>query len=169
MISLEVVRLENGRYAKHCPTCGELQDYLRKNYAEASLREGKECKRCAQSNALKSGVQIYRGLRLSWLKRFETSAKLRGLDWEINADIVADLYEKQEAKCALTGWDISFPETGHPQMSLASIDRIDSSVGYLSENIQLVDKRVNMMKQQYSQDEFIAVCLAVSENDKVKW
>ena len=165
--SAKVIKLPNGRYAKDCPTCGEQQDYLRKSYAEASLKEGKECKSCAQHNTVKNGVMIYRGIRLSWLKKFETSAKLRGLDWEINADVVADLYEAQNAKCALTGWDISFPETGHPQMSSASIDRIDSAFGYLPENIQLVDKRVNMMKQQYSQDEFISVCLAVA--DKVKW
>ena len=165
--AVEVVKLASGRYAKPCSTCGEMQDYLRRNYAEASLREGKECKKCAQANPVKNSVMIYRGIRLSWLKKFETSAKLRGLDWEINADTVADLYEKQDAKCALTGWDITFPETGHSQMSSASIDRIDSQFGYLPENIQLVDKRVNMMKQQYSQDEFIAVCLAVA--DKVKW
>jgi len=163
---MAVVKLESGRWAKPCPTCGEQQDYLRKNYAEASYREGKECKKCAQSNAQKNGVMIYRGIRLSWLRKFETSAKLRGIDWEIDADVVADLYEAQDAKCALTGWDISFPETGHPQMASASIDRIDSAFGYLPENIQLVDKRVNMMKQQYSQDEFISVCLAVANKEK---
>ncbi len=163
---MEVVQLDNGRYAKLCPTCGEEQSYLRRNYAEASLREGKECKKCAQANTLKNGVKIYRGIRLSWLKKFETSAKLRGLNWEIDADTVADLYEEQDAKCALTGWDIAFPETGHPQTASVSIDRIDSSFGYLPENIQLVDKRVNMMKQSYSQDEFLAVCMAVSKNFK---
>ena len=163
---VEVIKLTNGRYAKPCPTCGEIQDYLRRNYAEASLREGKEYKKCAQANPAKNTVMIYRGIRLSWLKKFETNARLRGLDWEIGADIVADLYEAQGAKCALTGWDITFPETGHAQLSSASIDRVDSQFGYLPENIQLVDKRVNMMKQQYSQDEFIAVCLAVANREK---
>lgn len=163
-MTCEVVKLDNGRYAKPCPTCGEQQDYLRKNYAEASLREGKECKKCAQANATKNGVMIYKGVRVSWFKRFETGAKLRDIDWLIDLDVVADLYEKQNAKCALTGWSIAFPETGHPQMSSASIDRIDSAFGYLPDNIQLVDKRVNMMKQQYSQDEFVSVCLAVAKN-----
>jgi len=82
-------------------------------------------------------------------------------------DDIADLYGEQKGLCALTGWGIAFPECGHPQTSLASIDRIDSSFGYLKENIQLVDKRVNMMKQQYSQEEFILICRAVA--DKEKW
>jgi len=42
--ALEVTRLPSGRYAKDCPECGEQQTYLRKNYAQASLREEKTCK-----------------------------------------------------------------------------------------------------------------------------
>lgn len=166
-VSVAVIKLETGRYAKPCPECGEMQDYLRKWYAEASLREGKVCKKCSNRKTENCHRSIYRGIRLSWLKKFETNAKLRSLDWEITADDIADLYEEQDGKCALTGWDISFPEVGHHQLSTVSIDRIDSSFGYLKENVQLVDKRVNMMKQAYSQEEFIAVCKAVA--DKVKW
>ena len=162
--ALEVIKLDSGRYAKDCPFCGEQQTYLRKNYAEASLRGGKRCKKCTQQDPKTNGVSICRGVRLSWVKKFETSAKLRGLDWEITVDDIADLYEEQEGLCALTCWPIVFPEVGHPQLTTVSIDRIDSSFGYLKENIQLVDKRVNMMKQSYSQEEFVMVCRAVSDN-----
>lgn len=164
---LEIIKLSSGRYAKDCPSCGEQQTYLRKNYAEASLREMKECRKCSNRKTINSGRQIYRGIRLSWFKKFETSAKLRGLEWNITVDDIADLYEEQEGRCALTGWDIVFPEVGHHQLTTVSIDRIDSNFGYLKENIQLVDKRVNMMKQSYSQEEFILVCKAVT--NKVKW
>lgn len=162
-----VVRLDSGRFAKDCPSCGEQQTYLRKNYAEASLREGKTCKSCSNKKTENCHRGWHRGIRISWFKKFETNAKLRGLDWVVTIDDVADLYEEQEGLCALTGWGIVFPETGHPQLTTVSIDRIDSSFGYLKENIQLVDKRVNMMKQQYSQEEFILVCLAVA--DKAEW
>jgi hypothetical protein len=162
-----VIKLENGRYAKDCPSCGKQQTYLRKNYAEASLKEGKRCKKCVGNDPTTNGPITYRGVRLSWVKKFETNAKLRGIDWEITVDDIADLYEEQEGLCALTGWPIVFPEVGHHQLTTVSIDRIDSSFGYLKENIQLVDKRVNMMKQSYSQEEFILVCKAVA--DKVKW
>lgn len=165
--ALEVTKLDNGRYAKDCPSCGEQQTYLRKNYAEASLREGKECKKCSNRKTENCGRGFYRGIRLSWFKKFETSAKLRGLDWTITVDDIADLYEEQEGLCALTGWSIVFPEVGHHQLTTVSIDRIDSSFGYLKENIQLVDKRVNMMKQSYSQEEFILVCKAVA--DRTEW
>ena len=164
---MEVIKLPNGRYAKNCINCGQQQTYLRKNYAEASLRENKWCKGCRQRDTRYNGVVVYRGVRVSWLNKFKSSAALRGIDWQITIDDVADMYEEQKGLCALTGWKISFPEVGHPQLSTVSIDRVDSSFGYLKNNIQLVDKRVNMMKQQYSQDEFIAVCMAVA--NKVKW
>jgi hypothetical protein len=77
--------------------------------------------------------------------------------------------EKQDYKCALTGWDIMFPETGHPQEATASIDRIDSSLGYTKDNIQIVHRDVNMMKSKYSQEHFIAVCCAVATRHGEKW
>ena len=162
-----MTKLENGRYAKNCTGCGEQQTYLRKNYAEASLREGKECKKCSNQKTENSHRGWHRGVRISWFNRFKINANLRGIVWAITLDDVASVYEEQEALCALTGWDITFPEIGSPQLSDASIDRIDSQFGYLPENIQLVNKKVNMMKQAYSQEEFIEMCKAVA--DKAKW
>ena len=164
---MEIIKLSNGRYAKNCPECGEQQTYLRKNYAAASLREKKTCKKRSNKKTENCHRGWHRGIRISWFNKFKTNAKLRALDWEITLDDVADLYEEQEGRCALTGWDIVFPETGHHNISTVSIDRIDSSFGYLKENIQLVDKRVNMMKQKYSQEEFIMVCKAVA--NRIKW
>ena len=44
----------------------------------------------------------------------------------------------------------------------ASLDRIDSSKGYVEGNVQWVHKMINMSKQQYSQEEFIDMCKAVA-------
>lgn len=61
-------------------------------------------------------------------------------------------------KCALTGREIGFdaPQT-------ASLDRIDSTKGYLSGNVQWVHVSVNRMKNSFSQNEFIATCTEVAE------
>jgi hypothetical protein len=161
-----VVKREDGRYYKDCPQCGESQSYLRKNYAEESMRLGKVCKKCSNRNTDNCHRGWHRGVRISWFNKFKASAALRGIDWSLSLDDVADTMVEQEQKCALTGWDISFPECGHSYKAPASIDRIDSTIGYTKTNIQLVVRKVNMMKQHYSQDEFIEVCKAVA---KVKW
>jgi hypothetical protein len=43
----------------------------------------------------------------------------------------------------------------------ASVDRIDSSKGYIKGNVQWVHKTINKMKWGYSQGEFIEFCEAV--------
>ncbi len=154
----------DGRYYKPCPSCGEQQSYLRRNYAEHSLALGKECKKCSNRKTDNSHRGWHRGVRISWYNMFKASAELRGIVWDIDIDDVADCMETQKFKCALTGYDITFPEWGHAQSAPASIDRIDSTVGYTKENIQMVLRHVNMMKQQYSQEYFIEICKAVTKN-----
>lgn len=157
-----MIELENGRFAKDCPDCGNQQTYLRKNYAEASLRENKLCKPCSNKKTENCRRGIYRGVNITWLKKFQNNANLRGLIWDITIDDVADAYEQQLGFCVLTGWPVGWAEVG--QIHTASIDRIDSDFGYVVDNIQIVHKMVNMMKQQYTQQEFINVCLAVANN-----
>ena len=160
---------QGGRWWKPCASCGELQSYLRHNYAVESLRLGKECKKCSNKHAENCHRGWHRGIRISWFNKFKTSAETRGIDWDLSLDDVADIMDDQGCKCALTGWDITFPATGHPDQSAASIDRIDSSLSYTRGNVQIVERRVNMMKGKYTQDEFIAVCCAVASNQEVKW
>ena len=158
----QITRDKNGRYRRSCPSCGKEQSYLRRNYAIESLRLGKICKACSNKKTDNCNRGWHRGVRISWLNRFRIGAELRRLEWKLTLDDIADLMEEQNNRCALTGLSIEFPEVGHPQNAPASIDRIDSSKGYVRDNIQLVVKRINMMKQQYSQDEVIDMCLQVA-------
>lgn len=164
---MKVTKGDDGRYHKPCPECRKDQSYLRKNYAEESLRLNKLCKGCSNKKTENSNRGWHRGVRVSWFNKFKTGAETRGIKWDLDIDYVASLMEFQKNSCALTGWSIEFPESGHPQNAPASIDRIDSSKGYIEGNVQLVTRHVNMMKQHYSQDYFIEVCKAVA--DKEKW
>lgn len=161
---MEVTKNKDGRWVKHCPTCGEEQSYLRRNYAVESLSLNKECKKCSNKRVENCHRGWHRGVRVSWFNKFKSNSELRGIQWDLSLDDVADLMEAQEFKCALTGWSIEFPESGHPQKAPASIDRVDSKKPYSRDNIQLVTREVNMMKQQYSQADFIKTCKAVAEH-----
>lgn len=163
---MEVIKLNSGRFAKDCPSCGVRQTYLRKWYAEASLREGKLCKSCSNKLAKNCNRGWHRGIRVSWFNKFKISANLRDIDFAITIDDVADIMDTQGGTCALTGWCIDFPQVGLQKIN-ASIDRIDSQFGYIKGNVQLVHKMVNMCKQQYEQEDFVRMCKSVA--DKVKW
>ena len=40
----------------------------------------------------------------------------------------------------------------------ASLDRIDSSLGYIEGNVQWVERKVNIIKRELKQEEFIKLC-----------
>ena len=158
-------RRSDGRWCKPCPLCGEEQDYLRRNHARLSLSQGKACKSCSN----KITDNCHRGLvgpvRLSWVNKCQVNASLRGIAWRLDADDIAALYARQGGMCALTGWSIGWAAVG-PNHT-ASLDRIDSSRGYTKDNVQLVHKDINMMKQAFGQQYFVDACAAVAA--KVKW
>lgn len=154
----------DGRWYKPCPKCGKMCDYLRYHYAFQSYKLNKKCKSCSNKETDNCHRGWYKGIRISWFNKFKISAECRGLEFNITMDDVAELIQKQNFKCVLSGWDISFPETGTPQDCDASIDRINSKKGYSVENIQITHKTINMIKNKYDNDFFIYVCKSVSEN-----
>jgi len=162
----EVYKGQDGRWYKPCPSCGDEQSYLRRNYAILSYKEGKECKSCSNSKTENCSHKgwVKDVLRVSFAKKYEAQAILRDINWEVSFDYLADLLISQDFKCALTDWDIDAMDV---QKNTASLDRIDSSKGYIEGNVQWVHKMVNMCKQQYTQKEFIDMCKSVA--DKVKW
>ena len=152
---------EGKRYYKHCPECGVVCSYLRRNYAIESYLLKKICKACSNKKTENCHRGMYEDLiRISWFKKFKMSAELRGLDWNIKIEDIYNLYINQKGKCALSGIEINWLTTGHKHT--ASIDRIDSEVGYELKNIQLVHKDVNMMKGKFDQKYFTDICLKVA-------
>lgn len=97
--------------------------------------------------------------------RIKSHAKARNININITISEAAQLFEKQDRKCALTGWNITLPSTTkeyRQAVCTASLDRIDSSKDYTIDNVQWVHKYINLMKSNLSQDEFIKICKAVS-------
>lgn len=88
-------------------------------------------------------------------------AKSRNLEFSLNRDELYDILVKQNFKCALTGLKLVIGYKN--KESTASIDRIDSSKGYIKGNIQWLHKYINIMKLDHSQKDFIKMCNLVTE------
>lgn len=88
-------------------------------------------------------------------------AKKRKLEVTVTIQDIWELFLKQNRKCALTGEPLNFDSSWRKNDGNASLDRINSSKGYITGNIQWVNKKINMMKNCYSQDEFISMCKKV--------
>lgn len=133
------------------------------------LRRKKGTRSCGCLNNIQQR-EMTRGKSSKWkgfeevsglfFRRIVQGANARGLEVLINPKDVWDLYLAQNKKCKLTGIEINFPPAGLAGRSLGtvSVDRIDSSIGYTKENIQLVHKDLNSMKLDFSQEEFILYC-----------
>lgn len=97
-------------------------------------------------------------------RRNERGAIKRKLEFSITIKQAWKLFIKQNRKCALTGQDIHFGKTRVDPDGTASLDRIDSSKGYVVGNIQWVSKEINFAKQSMSQEKFINLCKLVANH-----
>lgn len=108
-----------------------------------------------ENNPAWKGYGNIHGKTISKLKR---DAILRNIDFNITIEFLDELYLKQNKCCALTGIQLSMESVNQT----ASLDRINSNVGYIENNVQWVHKDVNMMKKDYDQDYFITICKLIA-------
>ena len=105
-----------------------------------------------------TGYKEICGTYWSSIKR---NAKKRNLEMSISIEYAWNKFIEQNRMCALTGIPIYFQARKDLRNATASLDRIDSSKGYIEGNVQWVHKKINYMKQQFNQTEFIEWCKKV--------
>lgn len=108
---------------------------------------------------------------------YKRGAKRRNIEFKVSIEDLWDLYKDQNGKCNLTGEPIflksqnkndtiTYSKNGYSNLDFskfnASLDRKDSNYGYVLGNIQWVLRRVNMIKNDLSQDEFLNLCKKIT-------
>lgn len=154
---------QEGRWVRYCPTCSSEVTHLRRNYCIGAHNIKQPCKQCSNVSNHPSGM--VGAVRFAWFESFRKSALSRGYSWDLTPEFIDVMYTEQQGKCALSGLPISWSSVGWDHS--ASIDRIDNDLGYFEENVQLVHKKVNMLRGSLTIEEFVKLCTAVA--DKVKW
>lgn len=85
-----------------------------------------------------------------------------GIPFEITIEYAWQLFEKQNGKCAISGADLYLAQsTSTRPHQTASLDRIDSTKGYIEGNVQWVHKNINLMKNTIPEEDFINWCKLV--------
>lgn len=116
----------------------------------------KSCGCTKRARIQKAHFRGYKEISGSYWGSVTGNARRRDLRFEVTKEQVWDIYERQGHKCALSGVPIIFSLDKHQRT--ASIDRIDSSLGYTISNIQIVHRVVNKMKNNFNQNQFIEMC-----------
>lgn len=162
---------KNGKLYFKCQCkCGIEQDVY-----YYSLKKGgsKSCHSCASKKHLpcEAFQKSWKGKVIGELNRtmfghIKSKATERNLEFTVTQQFLSDLFEKQGRRCALSNLPIALSlkiKNGNPNFAFitASLDRIDSSLGYTENNVQWVHKIVNQMKMELKEDLFLSFCKAI--------
>ncbi len=105
----------------------------------------------------------------SLFNQYYQRAKRDSIEFCITKDYLWDIFLNQNRKCKFSGIELTFPSRDRKKhLATASLDRIDSSKGYIEGNVQWVHKHINFMKLQMPDDLFIEWCAIITDYNKDK-
>ena len=135
---------------KKCIHCGEEND------DSFSFRNYNVCKKCS----VKKSTLKFSSIESRLYTRSKDSARLREFEYNLTKEYIKDLLIKQDYKCAYSGLEFDLNTIN----CTPSIDRIDSSKGYVMGNVAIVRTDINKMKNNYSMDLFKKLVCAAADN-----
>jgi hypothetical protein len=154
-----------------CPKCQSEIIYKNyKSYHSAKTRNSvcKSCRTRIANASEKRNSKMennpawkgYKEIPYTWFSKY-FERKGRKKTGNVKIVEIYELWIKQNKKCVLSGLDVDFTKT--EKGISASIDRIDSNGDYILENVQIVHKDVNLMKNSFPQEYFIELCKKISD------
>tara|TARA_R110000751_G_scaffold45158_4_gene102773 strand:+ start:1189 stop:1875 length:687 start_codon:yes stop_codon:yes gene_type:complete len=131
------------------------------------LRGQRFCPTCRKQDI---SVRLYKGyeeISKDFFTTIRNGAKRRSLEFSITIEQIWELFIEQDRKCAISDVDLGFNTYNNEYTeTTASLDRIDSSLGYVQNNIQWVHKTLNRIKSDLNEEDFIRWCCLVSDNQE---
>lgn len=114
-----------------------------------------ECRGCAQD-------RVKNRRRKSWSHRLVTYCRGRHVTkgylgvFDLSSDLLEEMFEAQEGKCYWTGVPLltEMLNGGEGELYMLTIDRLDSSKGYVSDNIVLATKAANQARGSVPAERF---------------
>jgi len=105
---------------------------------------------------------IYGDISKNHWSNIVSNAGARNLEFNITPEYIWNIWLEQNECCKLSGIKLNLKSIYE---ITASLDRIDSSKGYIEGNIQWLHKDVNIMKWTLGQSYFISLCKQIAENN----
>src|SRR5262252_1919009 len=126
-----------------------------KHIPATCLRRKRKTKTCGCGRAKSLKKLLWKGhgeIGSTYWTHIKNGAKDRKLEFSISIEQAWSLYLEQGRKCGLTGLGINFDrKQGHT----ASLDRIDSTKGYVNRNVMWIHKRLNRLKMNFDKAELV--------------
>lgn len=159
----------------HCLFQKPLSEYNRNtNLGRSNYCSRKCCGYACNKNGKQKGnyesIKNYSNNRLDEYTPFRyylRNCKSRFKNFDLDLDYLKSIWDSQNGICPYSGAKLilSTYTKGHKNpIYSASIDRIDSSIGYIIGNIQFVSTAINYMKNTMSHEETMTLCKIISDN-----
>lgn len=131
------------------------------------------CSGIVNHKQLKSGsenakylIGVTKADKYTGLREHLRKAKYRTREFNITIDDLFVQWKNQDGVCPYTGVKLIHPIRIKDEglIYMASLDRIDSSIGYMKGNIQFISAAANMAKNSMTHEQMVEFCLLITKN-----
>jgi hypothetical protein len=153
--------LKTARIVCKC-ACGLQMAVLAYKLLKGKTKGCRTCTAAGSANSRWCGVGEIPG---SYFSTVKSGALQRGITFDITIDDMWNQWLVQSGSCAYTGVSLILSNKSRNKTwksQTASLDRIDSDIGYRIDNIQWIHKDINRMKNSFSSAQFLTYCHQVS-------
>jgi len=165
LMNLEILELKNWnpiKYEVKCLKCGNIHIVSHGILNKKKNNKGLECcNNCFEIHmkSKKNFVMYTNNISLTYYNKIEKQAKLRGIEFKLTPEYLESIYT---GYCYLSGLPIKIGShsttNGKMDLGNASLDRIDSTIGYINGNVAWTSKEINLIKHNLSVERFIKLC-----------
>lgn len=156
--------------AKPCRKCGGTERKYR------SDRIG-PCVKCSESytNTLEyyyknrdNNMMNYKWRLNKLYMMAKSRSSKKGRDINISTDYLIELWDLSGGRCAISGrpFELKYSDDGGPHPDGPSLDRVDSSKGYIIGNVRLVTYHVNTALSSFGEDKLIELMESITRYRK---
>lgn len=170
----EVIIKENSQICLKCNKRKPLNEFYKNGcFDDGLIKYRSTCKCCVLLNHSKSHKLTYENKIFkkhsnykNYISTLLNHSSKRGKEYNIDIQYLLDIYENQKGLCNISG--VKMTNDYGSKSTNISIDRINSDLGYVKGNIQLVCYIVNIMKNKFSINDFLMFCEKIINYNKNK-
>jgi hypothetical protein len=146
-----------------CLLCGNITKHRKPDVTRGRIKSCGCQKNSGKNNGNWYGYEDINGRTVG---HYQKNAEKRNIEFNVTIKYLWEVYIEQKKMCPYTGVDLVLnPKSKYSRTpSNASLDRIDSNLGYIVGNVQWVYKKINVFKSDMSHSDFIDMCYLVTNH-----
>lgn len=152
------IHKKSGQYWKCKCDCGYIQSVRTRPLVKGLFKGCNKCAPQRQSNINSIWWKGGKFISSTILTQIKLSAKERRKPFDLTIEDLETIWNAQDGKCFYTGIELTLPDNNRNKIYNASLDRTDSSRGYIKNNVHWVLKEVNIMKMDLPEGRFLELC-----------